>query len=104
MEGFVIPSLPHLAVETIKLSMAPLLHPHYQTSQLLRATPSSCLPSALFPCVSYSADPSPGISPGAYRTSPVSIVSLLPCRRQYPAGVHYSFSQSEIIHAVFADY
>jgi hypothetical protein len=42
MEGFVIPSLPHLAVETIKLSMAPLLHPHYQTSELLRATPPSC--------------------------------------------------------------
>jgi hypothetical protein len=41
---------------------------------------------------------------GAYRTSPVSIVSLLPCRRQYPAGVNYPFSQSEIIHAVFAKY
>src|SRR5262245_21117329 len=40
---------------------------------------------------------------GAYRTSPVSIVSLLPCRRQYPAGVNYPFSQSEIAHTVFAD-
>src|SRR5438132_5036852 len=43
------PSLPHLAVEGIKLSMAPSLHPHYQTSLLLWATPPSCLPSALFP-------------------------------------------------------
>src|SRR5918994_6802671 len=34
-----------------------------------------------FPVSSYRADPSPGISPGASRTSPVSIVSLLPCRR-----------------------
>ena len=41
---------------------------------------------------------------GAYRTSPVSVVSLLPCRRQYPAGVNYLFSQSEIVHAVFAAY
>ena len=40
---------------------------------------------------------------GAYRTSPVSVVSLLPCRRHYPAGVNYLFSQSEIAHAVFAD-
>src|SRR5207245_10226348 len=44
------PSLPHLAVEGIKLSMAPSLHPHYQTSLLLWATPPSCFPSALFPC------------------------------------------------------
>jgi len=41
--------------------------------------------------------------PGASRTSPVSIVSLLPCRRHYPAGVVYPFSHSEIAHAVFAD-
>ena len=42
MEGFIMPPLPHLAVERIKLSMAPSLHPRYQTSQLLRATPPSC--------------------------------------------------------------
>src|SRR5436309_3359149 len=53
---------------------------------------------------SYRTDPSPGISPGASRTSPVSIVSLLPCRRQYPADVNYSLSQSEIAHIVFADF
>ena len=41
--------------------------------------------------------------PGAYRTSPVSIVSLLPCRRHYPAGVNYPLGQSEIAHAVFAE-
>src|SRR5262245_15075235 len=49
-KGFIIPCLPHLSVERINLSMAPLLHLHYQTSSLLRATPSSCLPSVLFPC------------------------------------------------------
>src|SRR6266568_1097927 len=98
------PSLPHLAVEGIKLSMAPSLHPHYQTSLLLWATPPSCLPSALSRVHSYRTDPSPGISPGASRTSPVSIVSLLPCRRQYPADVNYSLSQSEIAHIVFADF
>jgi hypothetical protein len=38
--------------------------------------------------------------PGTNRTSPVSIVSLLPCRRQYPAGVNYPLSQSEIAHIV----
>jgi hypothetical protein len=49
-KGFIIPSLPHLAAERLKLSMAPLLHPHYQTSSLLRATPPSWMPSAPFPC------------------------------------------------------
>ena len=39
--------------------------------------------------------------PGANRTSPVSIVSLLPCRRQSPAGVFYLLSHSEIAHSVF---
>ncbi len=39
MEGFIISSLPHLAVEEIKLSMAPLLQRHYSPSSLLRATP-----------------------------------------------------------------
>jgi hypothetical protein len=29
-------------------------------------------------------------------------VSLLPCRRHYPAGVDYPLSQSEITHAAFA--
>jgi len=43
-----------------------------------------------------------GFLPGATRTSPVSIVSLLPCRRHYPAGVGSPFSHSEIAHAVFA--
>src|SRR5688572_5060934 len=47
---FYHPSLPHLAVERSKLSMAPSLHPHYRTSSLLRATPPSCLPSVLFLC------------------------------------------------------
>jgi hypothetical protein len=37
MEGFITPSLPHLAVEEIKLSIAPSLLPHYRTSSLLRA-------------------------------------------------------------------
>ncbi len=38
---------------------------------------------------------------GASRTSPVSIASLLPCRRHYPAGVDYPLSQTEIVHTVF---
>ena len=37
----------------------------------------------------------------ARRTSPVSIVSLLPCRCHYPAGMDYPLSQSQIAHAVF---
>src|SRR4030095_15177331 len=78
-EGFITPPLPHLAVEEIKLSMAPLLRPLYQTSSLLRATPPSCLPSALFPCVSYRADLFQRFLSGTSRTSPVSIVSLLSC-------------------------
>ena len=97
-----MPSLPHLAVEEIKLSMAPLLHPHYQTSQLLRATPPSCCLRSLSRVSGYRADPLRRFLSGAYRTSPVSVVSLLPCRRHYPAGVDYPFSQPEIIHAVFA--
>ena len=44
-----------------------------------------------------------GFLPGASRTSPVSIVSLLPCRRHYPAGVDYPLSQPEIAHAAFAE-
>jgi len=104
-EGFIIPSLPHLAVERIKLSMAPLLQRHYSPSSLLRATPPSCLPFGPFP-VSTVIGPTSlrEFLPGAYRTSPVSIVSLLPCRRHYPADVNYPSSQTEIIHAVFATY
>ncbi len=41
--------------------------------------------------------------PGASRTSPVSIASLLPCRRPYPASVVYPFSQSGIAHDVFTE-
>ncbi len=44
-----------------------------------------------------------GFLPGASRTSPVSIASLLPCRRHYPASVVYPFSQSEIAHDVFTE-
>ena len=104
IEGFITPPLPHLAVERVKLSMAPSLHPHYQTSQLLRATPPSCCLRPLSRVSGYRADLLRRFLSGAYRTSPVSIVSLSPCRRQYPAGVIYSFSQSEIAHAVFAEY
>src|SRR5437867_10402648 len=39
------------------------------------------LPSALFRVSSYRTDLLPRFLSGAYRTSPVSIVSLLPCRR-----------------------
>ena len=45
-----------------------------------------------------------GFLPGATRTFPVSIVSLLPCRHHYPAGVDYPFSQTEIAHAAFASF
>src|SRR5438105_4413477 len=71
--GFYHASLPHLAVEEIKLSMAPSLRPYYQTSSLLRATPPSCLPSALFRCVSYRDDLFQRFLSGTYRTSPVSL-------------------------------
>ncbi len=103
-EGFIMSPLPHLAAKGIRLSMAPSLHPHYQTSSLIRATPPSCCLRP-FSCVrSYRTYLFQGISPRASRTSPVSIVSLLPCRHHYPAGVIYSLSQSEIAHAVFAEY
>jgi hypothetical protein len=97
-----MPPLPHFVVEEIKLSMAPSLRPHYQTSQLLRATPPSCCLQPLFRVSGYGADLLRRFLSGAYRTSPVSIVPLLPCRRHYPAGVDYPFSQSEIAHSVFA--
>ena len=101
MEGFITSPLPHLVVEELRLSMAPSLHPHYRTSQLLRAAPSSCCLRPLSRVRSYRAYHSPRISPRAIRTSPVSIVSLLPCRRHYPTGVNYPLSHSEIAHAVF---
>ena len=104
IEGFIISSLPHLAVERIKLSMAPSLHPRYQTSQLLRATPPSCCRQSLSRVSGYRTDLLRRFLCRAYRTSPVSIVSLLPCRRQYPAGVVYLFSQREISHSVFTTY
>ena len=103
MEGFIMPPLPHLAVEEIKLSMAPLLHLRYQTSSLLRATPPSCCLQPLSRVSSYRANLLQRFLSGTYRTSPVSIVSLLPCRRHYPAGVDYLFSQCEIAHSVFAE-
>jgi len=97
-----MPSLPHFAVEGIKLSMAPLLQRHYSPSALLRATPPSCCLQPLSCVSSYRADLLRRFLSGAYRTSPVSVVSLLPCRRHYPAGVVYPFSQCEIAHTVFA--
>jgi hypothetical protein len=85
--------------------MAPLLQRHYSPSSLLRAAPPSCCHSALFLCPQVIGPTSfRGFLLGAIRTSPVSIVSLLPCRRHYPAGVSYFFSQTEITHAVFADF
>jgi hypothetical protein len=84
--------------------MAPSLHPHYQTSQLLRATPPSCCLQPLSRVSSYRAELLQRFLSGAYRTSPVSVVSLSPCRRHYPAGVHYPFSHCEIVHAVFPVY
>ena len=102
MEGFIMPPLPHLAVEEIKLSMALSLHPHYQTSQLLRATPPSCCLRPLSRVSGYRAELLRRFLFGAYRTSPVSVVPLSPCRRHYPAGVVYPFSQCEIAHTVFA--
>jgi hypothetical protein len=102
MEGFITPPLPHFEVERIKLSMAPSLQRHYSPSSLLRATPPSCLPSALFPCVlSYRTDPSPRISPWGKQDFSSFHRLLVPCRRQYPAGVNYPLSQSEIAHIVF---
>jgi hypothetical protein len=99
-----MPPLPHLAVEEIKLSMAPLLQRHYSPSSLLRATPPSCCLQPLSRVSSYRANLLQRFLSGAYRTSPVSVVSLSPCRRHYPAGVDYPFIQSEIVHAVFATY
>jgi len=99
-----MPPLPHLAVEEIKLSMAPLLQRHYSPSSLLRATPPSCCLQPLSRVSSYRANLLQRFLSGAYRTSPVSVVSLSPCRRHYPAGVDYPFSQFEIAHSVFATY
>jgi len=98
-----MPPLPHLAVEEIKLSMAPLLQRHYSPSSLLRATPPSCCLQPLSRVSSYRANLLRRFLSGAYRTSPVSVVSLSPCRRHYPAGVDYPFNQCEIAHTVFAD-
>src|SRR3970040_2617171 len=81
-EGFIMPPLPHLAVEEFKLSMAPLLQRHYSPSSLLRATPPSCCLQPLSRVRSYRADLLRRFLSGAYRTSPVSVVSLSPCRRQ----------------------
>ena len=53
---------------------------------------------------SYRTDLPPRISPGASRTSPVSVVSLFPCRRHYPAGVGHPFSQPAIAHSVFTSF
>jgi hypothetical protein len=103
-EDFIISSLPHLAVERIKLSMAPLLHPRYQTSQLLRATPPSCCLRPLSRVSGYRAALLRRFLSGAYRTSPVSVVSLSPCRRHYPAGVGRPFSQPAIAHSVFTSF
>ena len=98
-----MPPLPHFAVEEIKLSMAPSLQRHYSPSSLLRTTPPSCCLQPLSRVSSYRADLLQRFLLGTYRTSPVSVVSLSPCRRQYPAGVDYPFSQCEIAHTVFAD-
>src|SRR3989304_10132478 len=105
-----MPPLPHLACEKINRSMAPFLPPHYQTSPPLRATPPSCCLQPLSRVSSYRANLLQRFLSGAYRTSlpvlrqtgPVSVVSLSPCRRHYPAGVVYPFSQCEIAHTVFA--
>ena len=59
------------------------------------------LSSAPFPCVGYRAELLQRFLSGTYRTSPVSVVSLSPCRRHYPAGVCYLLSQSAIAHFVF---
>src|SRR3989338_7693373 len=103
MEGFITPSLPHLAVKGIRLSMAPSLQRHYSPSPLLRATPPSCCLQPLSRVHSYRAYLLPRVSPRASRASPVSIVSLLPCRRHYPAGVDYPLSQTAIAHSAFAE-
>ena len=103
-EGFITPSLPHFAVERIKLSMAPLLQRHYSPSSLLRATPPSCCLPPLSRVSGYRADLLRRFLSGAYRTSPVSVVSLLPCRRHYPAGVSHPFSQPAIAHSVFTSF
>jgi hypothetical protein len=61
------------------------------------------LPSTLSRVSSYRADLLRRFLSGTYRTSPVSVVSLSPCRRHYPADVDPLFSQSAIAHPVFAD-
>lgn len=86
MEGFITPPLPHLVVEELRLSMAPSLHPHYQTSQLLRAAPSSCCLRPLSRVHSYRAYPSPEISPwdkqdfSSFHRVPVTVSPLIPRR------------------------
>jgi hypothetical protein len=104
MEGFITPPLPHFAVEGVKLSMAPSLHPRYQTSQLLRATPPSCCLPPLSRVSGYRTDLLRRFLSGAYRTSPVSVASLSPCHRHYPAGVGHPFSQPAIAHSVFTSF
>src|SRR3972149_10303273 len=80
---------------------APSLQKHYSPSSLLRVTPPSCCLLPLSRVSSYRIDLLQRFLFGTYRTSPVSIVSLLPCRRHYPTGVNYPLSHSEIAHAVF---
>src|SRR5215475_3800389 len=101
-EGFIIP--PCLTLRSKESNSAwPLrsiritgLHRYYEPLRHPVAFQS------LFRVHSYRAYLLPRIFLGAYRTSPVSIVSLLPCRRHYPAGVSYFFSQCAIAHAAFA--
>ena len=71
MEGFIMPSLPHLAVEEIKLSMVPSLQRHYSPSSLLRATPPSCCLQPLSRVSSYRTDLLQRFLLGTYRTSNV---------------------------------
>jgi hypothetical protein len=82
--------------------MAPSLQRHYSPSSLLRGHSAILFAFDPFP-VSSVMEPIllQEFPPGPNRTSPVSIVSLLPCRRQYPAGVFYLLSHSEIAHSVF---
>ena len=102
-EGFII--LPCLTSRSKELNSAwPLrsvritrLHRYYgPLRHPVAIRPLSCVRS-------YRAYLFPKISPWGNRTSPVSIVSLLPCRRHYPAGVDHLFSQCEMAHAVFTD-
>src|SRR5262245_13716281 len=80
------PSLPHLAVERIKLSMAPSLQSHYSPSSLLRATPPSCCLRPLSCVHSYRTYLVPGISPrgiqdfSSFCRLPVTVSPPLPRR------------------------